>query len=736
MTGAAGSVTSTTFAVTIGGVPTGIVAVVITLSGLKLGVAVAAANAGTFTLVSTADTLASGTAVAPAILNSIAVASVTLAYNGVGSAIWPVITFSSTTSLAIGSTITITQPQGYFLGTASFPVGSIALMTGTAASAAIATSTSIVITTAGAASTTGQAIITLTGLTLGAAQVANTLVFSSSLDAGTVAIAVPAIVAGVTAFTLAPGYNTATSRVWPVLSFTSATQVAISGTFTLTMPTDYFTGAAAFAAGAASVAQAVGTSSAISTAITFTLTGAATGTTAFTVTLSGLTLGAIQVAGAFGLATSTMSATVAIAAPAIVAGVTGVSLASGYAGVGSSVWPVLTFSAATNFAIAGTITIAFPAGYFIGTATFAAGAASVATMTGAAAASTSTSTSIVITTAVIASGTGSFIVTLSGLTLGAVQAAGAFGVSTSGMTAVVAIAAPAIFAATPFTMSIVKTATPTESSNVATTAVDVIISFTPSVTVGSGQAIILSMPAGYFTGTGATAAQKSTVSTLTASTNAATSTTTTLTITTAVIATGTAAFTITVTGLSLGAAQAAGYVGLTTTVEFGSVSKMVPQLFSTVMATATTSITFGNNNNVSGSDPKPILTFTPLSTIDIGGSITIAMPTGYFLGTASFAAGAASVATMTGTAAAAATSTSTSIVITTAVVASGAAAFTVTLSGLTLGSSRDAGTFQLSTSVDGGWVYKPAPAIKPVPAPPPPVPRRLLSPFLSHCSLW
>jgi hypothetical protein len=416
-----------------------------------------------------------------------------------------------------------------------------------------------------------------------------------------------------------------------------------------------------------------------------------------------LTLGSSAVdAGSFTIQSSgDVTAAVTLASPAIVAGITGLSLTAS-TGAGSSVWPVLVFTPVTQLAIGDFITITMPQGYFIGTATFAAAAASPTTaMTGSATAVTATSTQIVITTAGAVSGTAALTITLSGLTLGSAMAASYFTVATSQKTATFSIVAPALVAGPTFTSI-------TWTGNAAGYATDVVLVFTPGVSVST--TITLGMPAGYFTGTGTFAATKCSVATMTGTTtSAAVAETASLVITISVVATGTSAVTMTLTGLSLGTARGAGYFALSTAGEAGTVQKAAPAIGSVVTSA---SITLGSA--VTGSDPKPVLVFTPVAEIPIGGFITITMPAGYFIGTATFAAGAASPpTTMTGSATAV-TATSTQIVITTAVVVSGVAALTVTLSGLTLGSVRAVGSassMALSTSKNIGMVYSVAPAI-------------------------
>jgi hypothetical protein len=494
-----------------------------------------------------------------------------------------------------------------------------------------------------------------------------------------------------------------------VVTFSTVGAVVVTtGTITLNHPAGYFTGTATCVSGQTSVSGStlttVDASSSLTTAIKLTLAGTQfSATSTVTVTLSGLTLAASN-AGSFTLETSgDTTPSAAVTAPAVVAGITGVTLTT-TTGAGSSAWPVLVFTPVTELAIGNFITITMPAGYFIGTAAFAAGKASPATtMTGSAAAVTATSTQIVITTAGAVSGTSALTITLSGLTLGSAMSASFFTVSTSQKTATFAIAAPAIVAGPTFTSI-------SWIGNAASYATDVVLVFTPGANVAASGTINLAVPQGYFTGTGTFAAGKCSVSGMTGTTtSAATSGTTSIAITISNAGTGTTAVTMTLTGLSLGTAQAAGYISLSTSAEPGTVAKAVPAIGSVITSA---SITLGSD--ITGTDPKPVLVFTPVTLIPTGGTITITMPAGYFIGTAAFAAGKASPATtMTGSATAV-TATSTEIVITTAGAVSGTSALTVTLSGLTLGSVRAVGSatsFALSTSENTGMVFSTAPAI-------------------------
>jgi len=113
-----------------------------------------------------------------------------------------------------------------------------------------------------------------------------------------------------------------------------------------------------------------------------------------------------------------------------------------------------------------------------------------------------------------------------------------------------------------------------------------------------------------------------------------------------------------------------------------------------------------------GSAVSPVLVFTPATTVPIGGTITLTMPAGYFLGSAFFVSGHSSVDVLSGVAPPV-SSTSTLIFITTSGATIGTTAVVITLSGLTLGSAQSAGMFLLATSAQAGIMQFAAPAILP-----------------------
>jgi len=317
-------------------------------------------------------------------------------------------------------------------------------------------------------------------------------------------------------------------------------------------------------------------------------------------------------------------------------------------------------------------------------------------LTGTAPAVTATSTQIVLTTAGATVDTGAQrTITLNGLSLGGARslASGGFRLSSSVDTGLsVGVDAPAINIDRLIFSSI-------SSGGVSGSAFSPVLVFTPKTTVPPGGKITLSMPPGYFVGS--VSSITSTVPSLTvASSTSATSTSTSIVLTTGGVETGTnAQITMTLTGLTLGGARAVVAAG------FRLSTSEDTELTTGIDAAVITGILFNSitSGGAAGTAMNPVLVFTPANNVQIGGTITLFMPAGYFLGSVtSIASNVISLtATSTGPAA---TATNTSIVLTTAGAATGTSAITMTLTGLKLGTAREAVIrgFQMSTSTDPG----------------------------------
>jgi len=176
------------------------------------------------------------------------------------------------------------------------------------------------------------------------------------------------------------------------------------------------------------------------------------------------------------------------------------SITVGSTTAGASVSPILVFTPATTVPIAGTITLTMPAGYFLGSVTSIISTVPVLTATSTPAA-TATSTTIVLTTSGAATGTSAVTVTLIGLILGAAQAATTAGFKMSSSADVAlsfAKQAPAILDSV-VTASALTLAAADQKALLATTAVTT-VTFTTTTVLPSGGTITVTLPPNYFSG--------------------------------------------------------------------------------------------------------------------------------------------------------------------------------------------------------------------------------------------
>jgi hypothetical protein len=329
--------------------------------------------------------------------------------------------FTATAALAINGSITLSYPSGFFATTAT-PANNAAGTASVASMTAFSSApnaTQIVISTRVAGIPAATAFtITLSGLTMGAATAGNATGITVSTDADTVASAgVPSGTISTqptgVVFTIAAGNRVAAKAQIPVtLAFTATAALAINGSITLSYPSGFFATTATpanNAAGTASVASMTAFSSAPNATqiVISTRVAGIPAATAFTITLSGLTMGAATAGNATGITVSTDADTVASAgvpSGTISTQPTGVvfTIAAGNRVAAKAQIPVtLAFTATAALAINGSITLSYPSGFFATTATpanNAAGTASVASMT--AFSSAPNATQIVISTRV------------------------------------------------------------------------------------------------------------------------------------------------------------------------------------------------------------------------------------------------------------------------------------------------------------------------------------------------
>jgi len=222
-------------------------------------------------------------------------------------------TFSFTTTaggaLAIGSTITLTYPSGFFSGTGS-PAATINGVSGGAV--ATPTSTQIVVTTGAAVAASSGVTVTVTGLTMGAATAgsSNGVTIATSVDQ-TASSGVSS--GGIGGQVTSPSFAIATSdrvagesSAAATFSFTTTAggALAIGSTITLTYPSGFFSGTGSPAAtinGVSGGAVATPTS----TQIVVTTGAAVAASSGVTVTVTGLTMGAATAGSSNGVTIAT-----------------------------------------------------------------------------------------------------------------------------------------------------------------------------------------------------------------------------------------------------------------------------------------------------------------------------------------------------------------------------------------------------------------------------------------------
>jgi hypothetical protein len=518
-------------------------------------------------------------------------------------------------------------------------------------------------------------------------------------------------------FTIASGdRGAARPSVKVTLAFTTVQAVSTSQSITLNYPSGFFDStspAPTFAAGDASITTMTGTCTITSNRIVISpaTTGIAAAT-AFTITLSGLKMGTATAGASNGITVSTTLDTIpstGISSGAIVGVPTAVVFEIAEADRGArrtSVKVTLTFTTFAALAIDGKITLNYPSGFFAtsATPTFAAGDASVATMTGTCGAPGATSIVITTGTAGIPAAT-VFKITLSGATLGAQR--------NVSLTSITVQTDADVLASNGIDSPIISFSTYDVSLTIATgdrtpgkTGVAAVLSFKTMLHMKIGGLITLTYPTNFFDAVAPTinAAGSTSVPTMTATSS--TPTTTQIIITTAVagIAADTT-FTITLSGLKMGAANVGSPTGIT--VHTNTFWQPMP-----IASGGAPSGGIGSTVSAFSVAPSTTVVATPSvdliikfttskdNDIAIGGKITLGFPTGWFdSSVAPAAAVKSSVKDLTATFS---PISANSITITTA----GAAilknaAFTITLSGMKTGPSAvAAGTFSLTTSVD------------------------------------
>jgi len=258
------------------------------------------------------------------------------------------------------------------------------------------------------------------------------------------------------------------------------------------------------------------------------------------------------------------------------------------------------------------------------------------TATSALSAATASSTQIVLPIPAFVPAAAAFVVTLSGLSLGAAQAATAFGFKVSssadpafsnGLDAPAIM--PSVAPAPIMTMFMIAAADRVAGKSM----VEVILEFKPNTALPAAGRITLNYPAGFFASTAAPFFHASSVVALTGAVSVPAATS--LVITTAAVSIACCfPVTITLRGLTMGAATAGSATGITIQTDSDPIASA--GVYSGEIRPVT-SVSFSFSSitmavNAAGAPVSPVLVFTPAFSVPIGGAITLTMPAGYFLG--------------------------------------------------------------------------------------------------------
>jgi len=531
------------------------------------------------------------------------------------------------------------------------------------------------------------------------------------------------------------------SAVTATFIFTPTTELA-HGTITITLPTattGYFIGTPTFALSKAGMTATAVALTTASTEIVIT-TGGDSGTTAITVTMSGLKLGVAQLGtGGFILKTSVdVTPTAAITAVEITksqATLTSVTVSSAIAGE-TGVIAVIVFKPAQEVPIGGTITLTSPVTGYWGVAV-AKVLSNVPLLKGAV---TKTLTQQIVTIAGASTGTSVVILTLYGLTMGIAGTSGASGwtlvTSTDALATTATVAAANIVARVAVDLSpSLETSSDlpvvggrlTDGSAMSFAVAADKVPFTLSsgaVTVGFtmvnavqvGGSVVLTLPAGYFTTVDATKSNTFTTTGATAScalSKLTTSTTDTITCTVAgaALAAGAQTLTLVAGAVTTGKPTAAATYNVATSSDQQlATAPAVPSLGGTLTAGSALAFTTAANN-VPGTLSTDTVTvgFTAATAVPVGGTVSLILPLHYFTAVDSSKVGTFTTSKATCTCVLTEFTTDThdkegllTCTVAGAAVAAGAQTLTLVAGTVTVGGPMDTNdhTFSMQTSTD------------------------------------
>jgi hypothetical protein len=679
-------------------------AVTVTVTGLTMGAATAGSSTGITVATSVDQTASSGVG------SGVIGGQVTSALFGIATSdrvagkTGAAATFSFTTTaggaLAAGGKITLTYPSSFFssTGTPGVQISGSGPPTGTVATP---TSTQIVITIATQSIAASTAVtVTVTGLTMGAATAGSSTgitvatsvdqTASSGVGSGVIGGQVTSALFGIATSDRVAGKTGAAAT----FSFTTTAGGALAAgdKITLTYPSSFFSSTGTPGVQISGSGPPTGTvATPTSTQIVITIaTQSIAASTAVTVTVTGLTMGAATAGGDVKSSTSADSTVSGAVLSGVIGGavtnvtfnVAAVDRDAGKTGSAAT----FTFTPTSGGAGPATITLTYPSGFFVTATPGVSHSAPSATITAGAPGATS----IVMTTAGTALAASTAVtVTLTGLTMGAANSGGDITVKTSAdPTASSSVASGVIGSAvTNVTFNVAAVDRVAGKSGCVAT-----FTFTPT-SGGAGPATItLTYPSGFFVTATPGVSHSAPSATITAGAPGATS----IVMTTAGTAlAASTAVTVTLTGLTMGAATAGGDITVKTNID---VAASAAGVSSGVIGGAVTNVTFNVAavDRVAGkSGCVATFTFTPTSGGAGPTSVTLKYPSGFFVNSTLSATLSPNHATLTPAAVGA-----TSIFFTASAGILANTAYTVTLTGLTMGAAAPGGNITVQTSID------------------------------------
>jgi len=590
------------------------------------------------------------------------------------------VAFTTQTPLASGNLVSIVWPAGYLSGTLGVTYAGAA---NTFATTTTAITNGVTIAVGAAAAAAAAYTVTLTGATIGAPQAATTCGVTVSTTADLPATAATAALGGAVsgvAFTIAAADRVPAGATKSVtVAFTTQTLLANTQLVSIVWPAGYLSGTITVTyAGTANTFATV--TSAITNGVTIAVGSNTAIAAAYTVTLTGATIGGPIAASASTGITVTTSTDMAGTGgyPALGGSVSGITFSIATADrvpAGATKSVTVAFTTQTALASGQLVTISWPSSYLTGTigVTFATGN-TFATSTTAVG-----TTGVTIAVGSVGAAAAAYTVTLTGATIGAAQAATSCGVTVSTTNDLAATGATVALGGS---VSGVTFTIATADRLPAATGKSVTVGFTTQTALASGQLVTISWPSSYLTGTiGVTFATGNTFATSTTAVG-----TTGVTIAVGPAGAANAAYTVTLTGATLTgiiAASASTGITVSTSTDMAGTGGY-PALGGQVTGV---SMTIASADRIPLATGKSVtVAFTTQTSLANSQLVTISWPSGYLTGTigVTFATGNtfATTTTAVGT---------TGVTIAVGSVGAAAASYTVTLTGATMPSIMSAG---------------------------------------------